>query len=326
MVGDYEAKALIRHTEIKRGQDKATTTIHTIVANASNASLKEHRKTSAQFAQGQSEVLERLDRIDPKGAGQLSPAVKSGRRVLFIGESADSLITPLSLLREHLRSTILKAVSQDLKAYPEHLFQILSEVERLHASALQEAAASIPGSSATPFDDWSYTGRVVGARGQIVQTDALRRHLCREKDEVHTVSGLSNAIRRHAGTRKILHFYTPVGDLDLFVSHPDDVQASACDAGEIGVLFVPKAGISTMAVAARFLMASGVGPEPRLYTQLNAFCVVADIDPHLDLIGKGTIEEIDTAFRTGVISPYHIYEYGQPLCLYVSYHDYNSWQ
>ena len=139
MVEDYEANALIRHTEIKRGQDKTTTTIRTIVSNANHISQKEHRKTRIQFAQGQSKLLDRLDGIDPKGAGQLTPAAKSGRSILFVGASAESVMTPLLLLREHLRSTNLKAVSQDLEAYPEPFFRILAEVERLHAS---EAAGS----------------------------------------------------------------------------------------------------------------------------------------------------------------------------------------
>lgn len=62
---------------------------------------------------------------------------------------------------------------------------------------------------------------------------------------------------------------------------------------------------------------SNLGPEPRLYAQLNAFNIIEDNSPHKKLIFGGTLEEIDNAFRVGKISPYDIDHRSRNICHYV---------
>lgn len=232
-----------------------------------------------------------------------------------MGESPEDSLTSLLLLREHLRSAILKAVSRDRRASPAPLYQLISEVERLQASAMQEAAASIPGSSATSFDDWVYTGRAVGVTGALMPKSALQWSHSRSR----AVVACQRTICRPSGALKTLYFRTPVGDLKVYYTPPDRDQAAACDSEETGFLFVPSLAISSPAVGARFLKVPGEGLEPRLYTQLNAFCVVLAVeDRYFNLMFDGRVEDIDKALRKGVISPYHVDARGRPWLLSVS--------
>lgn len=232
-----------------------------------------------------------------------------------MGESPEALLTSLLLLREHLSSAILKTISLNQRASPESLYQILSEVECLLASATQEAAALIPGSSATPFDDWIYTGRTIGTRGVMVPKSASqwsRRH-------VSGGAACQRTIHRPSGARETLYFDLPTGNLWLHVNVASHDPNDVCTSEQSGLFFVPSPAVGGLAVDARFLKVSGEGLEPRLNTQLNAFYVVTDLSEQcFDLIHDGTLEEIDTALRKGAISPYHISEHGVHWWLWVS--------
>lgn len=308
--------ALKRQSNAIHAQVQSIATVSASVTNANHVSQREHKKTRDELSQGQSKILDRLVQIDLKGTPQLKPAVKSGKKILFVGESPEALLNPLLLLREHLRSAILKAVSRDRQPSPDPLYRILSEVEHLQASVLQEAAAFIPGSSATPFDDWTYTGSSVGAKGALVPKIAL------QWPHSHTIGdgACQRSSSRSLVARKTLFLQTPVGELKVFHSAPDP-DSDACGSEETGFLFVPSPAISSSAVGAWFLKMPGDAPEPRFYTQLNAFCVVPEeyVDRQYGrLFSRGTIEQIDTALRRGGISPYHVDNDGDPQCMLVS--------
>jgi hypothetical protein len=77
-------------------------------------------------------------------------------------------------------------------------------------------------------------------------------------------------------------------------------------------------GICPNSISARFVKSINPGLEPRLYTQLNAFRLVEETDLHLSLFCDGSIEEIDDAFRSVIISPYDQDYSGSIVCPPVS--------
>ena len=77
----------------------------------------------------------------------------------------------------------------------------------------------------------------------------------------------------------------------------------------------------SLVVHARFLRNLSYASQPRLYAQLNAFTQVTyagQYGAYLELLKLGTVAEIDNALREGTISPFHVDEYGDSSCLYVS--------
>ncbi|KAF2803708.1 uncharacterized protein BDZ99DRAFT_160831 [Mytilinidion resinicola] len=83
-------------------------------------------------------------------------------------------------------------------------------------------------------------------------------------------------------------------DVANFVRYIDEARLS----------FIPSMGICSNSISARFVKSINSSLQPRLYTQLNAFRLVKGYDLHADLFYNGNVEEIDAAFRSGVITPY----------------------
>jgi hypothetical protein len=75
----------------------------------------------------------------------------------------------------------------------------------------------------------------------------------------------------------------------------------------------------SVVIDARFSQIGSYGTQPQISAQLNIFTEVLGSGLYVpyDVISNGTLEEIDTAFRTGVISPYAVDHQGLNMVLYV---------
>jgi hypothetical protein len=81
-------------------------------------------------------------------------------------------------------------------------------------------------------------------------------------------------------------------------------------------------GRSSYIIEARFLRDLSYSSRPSMYAQLNVFTTVDDSydEPYTVVMRRGTIADVETALRTGVISPFHNNYDGYNLCLRVSFH------
>ena len=94
--------------------------------------------------------------------------------------------------------------------------------------------------------------------------------------------------------------------------------AKCPDLKEAHLLFIPSPDVSNISLALRFLRINLPDMKPKLHTQLNAFRFVDRGHGHHDLIADGTIQQIDSAIRNGLINPYDQFLSGRNVCYWVS--------
>jgi hypothetical protein len=76
----------------------------------------------------------------------------------------------------------------------------------------------------------------------------------------------------------------------------------------------------SVTVDVRFFQALSLGGQPQICAQLNVFTEALGEAPYepYEILSDGSIEEVDAAFRTGIISPYSVDRVGSNMVLYVS--------
>jgi hypothetical protein len=285
--------------------------------------IKQHNKTRDQIIQSRTEVMEticsKLQDLPGNLAERYMSARKSGREIRFSGHSREAMLSPLLLLKPGLRSATFQILSQSSEEVsPPHLYWLLSEFDNLVLSATQEVAAISSGSTVTPFDNWIYSRELtssMSAEDAHDHTPLLKKKPRHEHESSNEMTGSGRVAKRKR--RKLKYrsfpFTLPVGKIKLVVPDPKFVSPDAidsCNVNEVSFLFTPKSNICSTSIHGRFIKLTDLGQEPRLYAQLNAFNIVKDHSRHLELICSGTLEEIDTAFRVGKISPYDVYDVG----------------
>jgi hypothetical protein len=122
----------------------------------------EHAKTRENIANGNRKVINTISSKlnDLRISIPKAPIVtaKSNRKIYFIGGCRESILTPLVLMKDHVRRAILQILSHHAeRVSPQHLYWLQSEFDKLVSSATQEAVAFCRGSTATPFDQWNYS-------------------------------------------------------------------------------------------------------------------------------------------------------------------------
>ena len=299
----------LEHISIQRLKDSSQ--LQSDILDIRQIVITEHEKTREKIATNTPVVARR-----------------NNREIHFIGESREAILAPLLLIKDHVRQAVLHFVSHDTeRVSPQHLYWLQSEFESLVSSATQEVAALSQGSTATPFDHWDYSQEGFGHSNSGARTRPRTLGAdCKARDEVgiqRKRSGKANRRKRlSSSSYKFLSFESPVGQLYIAVPRYHGPSENIHQLEEVALSFIPTYGVCRTSIAARFVSFMETGSEPKLYAQINTHRLVevAVMDACDDLF-TGTIEELDAAFREGVISPYDSIELEGlefNICLFVS--------
>lgn len=317
-----QEKVILHSTQ----QLKKTSLLRKDLLKATRTDQIEHAKTQRKIADGNRKVINtissKLDDLCISVPKAPIAATKSNRDIYFIGERRESILTPLVLMKDLVRGAVLHVLSHHVdRVSPQHLYWLQSEFDKLVLSATQEAAALCQGSTATSFDQWNYSTRGNTLSDTAVPLGSpIARDYC-EGDDREKTTARSHGTVHQRGFRsnyEIFSSSSPVEQLHLSVPRTSDIANFARSIEEAHLSFIPTMGICSNSISARFVKSINSGLEPRLYTQLNAFRLVEDYTPHIELFYEGSIEDIDAAFRSGIISPYDQDDRGSILCLDVS--------
>lgn len=264
-----------------------------------------------------------LPRKDDSIHGVDQRAKRGGRDIFFLGERQDQIMAYLLLLQDDLNFAIDFMVSQHRDGVSSSDAEWLrSELEHLMSSASQENALRYVNSTATSMDQWLYPEDTVGY---------LRSTLTRRKPNLPRKS--SSASRKYTrekpkrplrkcgyNTHRTWSVLTKSGSIDIIL--PDKRVAAkelrACN--EVGFCCTVANSRSVVQIRARFLRHLSHASQPKICAQLNMFVVLNDDSwrAYGGLLKSGTLQDIDSALRRGMISPFHLGSYGDNLLLWVS--------
>jgi hypothetical protein len=247
---------------------------------------------------------------------------QSGRDIYFLGEHTNMIMAYLLFLQDDLD----RAVDYILSHYGEDVpvddaRRLQSEFQHLVDSAAQERAAQHPDSDARSFDQWSYPEDTVGYLKANTQNpddpisprfhNSLTRRTRRPNAGVHQ--------KQSKRTNRTWSVKTPSGDICISLPNRKFGSSNTQVSDEFGFSCSLKQGQTTYVIDARFLRDLACATQPGVCAQLNIFTVVKiDHKLYSTTFEKGSVEEIDTALRNGVISPYYVNKNGVSVCLLVS--------
>ena len=283
-----------------------------------------HEKTRGKIVDANQEMIStvssKIEELKLNRSKASTMPTTSDRQICFIGPYRDSILLLLFLMKDLVEQATSNILNDPTRKFsPQLLFWLRSDFNNLVASATQEAAAFSRGSTTTSFDQWIYSTRLPNLHVSPVFHKVLTRNRYREtKDERHVQSDKRIRQRKPRLRYEILTFNLPVGKLRLVVPHNLDVHNTSFEVYDAFLSFVPSLDVFSHSLNARFTKCTSIGLEPRFHTQLNAFRQVQDVSIHEQLLAKGTIEEIDAAFRKGIVSPYDQYD-GSNVWLSVSF-------
>jgi hypothetical protein len=297
--------------------------------SANQSALRQHSKTRRQIAQGNAKVIDticsRLQDLPEHLAPEHKSAKRSSRQIRFNGQSREAMLAPLLLLKPRLRSAILNTISQHSdQVSAQELYWLESEFENLVSSAMQEVAAVSQRSTATPFDEWIYQHNVTSSIsvGDAHSWPFVPKKRPRYANQLSKQTTRSKGIVRKRPNLNFQHLSItlPVGEVQIVVPRTAYVSPNNSDFSdviEVGFSFLPHSDICPTSIHARFMKVMNPLEEPQLYAQLNVFNSIEDWSPHLKLIPFGTLEDIDNAFRAGIISPYDMSNTSENICFFV---------
>ncbi|KAF7512839.1 hypothetical protein GJ744_011942 [Endocarpon pusillum] len=292
--------------------------------------LQQHKKTRVQLTQETTNAVNiicaKLDNLSRELVRAETSAKSSGRKIRFNGNSREDVLCPLLLLRPEFQRAISGMLSRQSELFsPQDLYWLQSEFESLVVSATQEVAAVSHGSTATSFDDWTYPQGV----SSFLARDAPQGTLISKKrftndfilaNKGTELNAKADKKGRRLGSRSF-SFELPIGTLQIIIPRLTVTSPAVPKPGkprEVGFSFLPRSGICSTSLRGYFVNATNVQPKPCLYTQLNAFNITPQDESLVHLFCNGTLEEIDSAFRLGKMSPYDVSEYGVNHCLCLS--------
>ena len=253
--------------QVQRGLLKATQTTH-----------REHAKIRASIAHGNSLIIASISSKMEDVRATISKTIvtvkRSNNEILFRGDQRDRILPALFFLKDKLRSAVLQSASNSLdQPSLDDIYRLMGYYDQLVVSATQEAAALAPGSTATPFDTWTYHDGWMGLSGPHSYTSIYDMGKIDEVETgVNTYTG--NAGRKSIGKRrprayKRFWFELPTGRLSLRFSRSQIQSPNEDDPDEAGLTFRPRRSVSSTAIDVCFIKAVVFGSTPRLYIQLK---------------------------------------------------------
>ncbi|KAH7139279.1 hypothetical protein B0J11DRAFT_610664 [Dendryphion nanum] len=292
---------------------KNTSLLHKDLQRVINNNRFEQTKTRQTIQCGNQNVINTISsKLDSLRIAAPRKARINNREIEFIGENRESILTPILLMKSQVQVAIASALSNHAgDISPQSLFWLQSEFDILVSSATQEAASFCRGSTATPFDVWRYSARgntnykTTGPSDSSTPTEDCDR-LFGKGNRSESTPGGKTLRRKSCKLFRVFSSSSAVGRLDLTVILDTDAVGSPHHTEEARVSFTPSRAICTTSISARFIKARDFCLEPRLHTQLHAFRLVDEEtqDLHWKLMRSSSIQDIDAAFKSGIISPY----------------------
>jgi hypothetical protein len=248
-------------------------------------------------------------------------AQQSGRDIFFLGPRQDQILAYLLPMKDDLDFAIDYIISQQSdEVAPNDAEWLRSEFKNLLGSAAQENALQYSDSTATPFDQWSYPEDTVGFMDSTKRKrkahESWESEVPRKKDARLRPEWIQKQAKQPQQIRSI-----PTASGSMEVSLPNRRTSKKYPKGiaEVGLCYTLKQNHSSLKIRARFLRDLTYASRPRIYAQLNVFVEVGYNPVYGELVKDGTLAEVDTALRKGIISPFHIHNDGTNFLLYVSF-------
>lgn len=300
---DTETKGLRRQNRIAQTTARThtqTQRISTDLRRANKSSFTEYKYTQQQVSGLTNEVRGLRVAIVEKA----SAAKKIGGKVQFFGENRDMIMGGLRTVHESLTSATDQILSTDKDVHTKRFcFRLEDEVKRLLSSAAQEAAATYTGSTATPFDKWSYTDHHSIATSE-------RKPICKASSKALRAAPVhgGDQVRRWKPWQTV-KLSTPAGKVRIsYRSHRFNMDGLE-SLEELTFSLSPHDN-KAHHIQLYFTYRTVPYRRPQLCAQLNIFTVIPhDRSSQLmywKLFGRGSLSEIDSALRSGTISPYYV--------------------
>ena len=255
-------------------------------------------------------------------------ALRSGRKIQFMGHDRSTILMPLLLCQPRIRSAIRDLIFQYSESAG-YLSWLGSELDTLVSSVIQENAIMSQGSTATSFDEWDYQGegKILLSREDVLHkasAPTLTRKPYLKRCSARTDVGLERVPPRKKikPTARSFSVITPVGKIAILIPRLSAIPGEYSDSHEpqqAGFSFSPEPHICSTILIGKFSNIMNAQQEPRLCAQLNAFTRYEPSRSHWTLFERGTLEDVDNALRTGDLSPYAYDDINGNMCHFVSY-------
>jgi hypothetical protein len=271
-----------------------------------HASQKQHDSLREQLGRDTSLIVRKLDEVHVSLSERLTKR-ESNRRIFLRGADRETALTTLLLMKEHVRRAVVQNIDCAREAISlQDMNLVLSEFDHLVCSALQETAAQHPDSTATSLDRWCFSEVLGSFSPANFPESGSHQDIKQAHDLIHTpIERPDGRLRLRKSSRYWWH-ETAIGTLTFCVTETSNGNTREQDVVESQVMFVPKGQTYPFAATARFTQARKTNFELKLCTQLNIFRVVEDCTTHIELYARGSVEDIDAAFREGRITPYDV--------------------
>lgn len=278
-----------------------------------HVSQKQHESLLRQMKRDASFIVDRLENLSVPTPHR--PAKRESNRIIFLrGADRETALTSLLLMKEHVRrASVRNDAYTKRKISQQDMHMVLSEFNHLVSSALQETAAQHPDSTATSLDQWCYAGLPDFS----LLTESMAYGTYSESDYTSTSTGSVDERVNLTRRSRYWDHKTKMGTLVFVIAKKLNKNTQEHDSIESQVTFIPNTMISPVVARLRFTHADMPNLDLKLCTQLNFFRIVQDTDVHEYLYTRGSIEDIDTAYREHRITPYDTSECGVTLSQYV---------
>lgn len=256
--------------------------------------------------------------------GDFSNDTQQSQRVIyFFGEDSDQIVQCLLPITKDAIWAIDHILANKSDPFSKSLTQWLrGEFNNLRDSAIRELAAQHSDGSITSLDPWIYLNDSISFNDNAGSTSISRHRLGDDQREVSPQIAAQQALVGGRRRTQTISVSTPSRAMLISIPRARKSRNGTSDADEASFTSVTTQDGKTHVVQVRFLRKLAFAAKPRLCTQLNIFVQVEYGDVfkiYTVLFKRGALADIDHALRTGTISPYHIDQYGDHLCFYVSW-------
>jgi hypothetical protein len=305
-------EVIARQKELRRlakQNSRHNLTVDKRVELSTQTATRQHENTKESISILTSEIMQLR-----KSLGIRAPQpIQYHRNILFFGEHRDMIMAYLLPLQSDLDVALESLIvdhGQEISV--DHVHWLQMEFRRLIASAAQESATRFPESTATSIDEWCYPLESNSSSSKMSVEQQLQRPYSGHQEESLHANRTAVMPRSHVtSSNQMWSTNTPSGD--VYISLPPAQSAGGHDqtGTEVGLSCMITQNRSTFAVNARFRRVSDGTSQPKVQTQLSVFNRVEGVyDVYWQLFRRGTIAEIDFAYRNGTISPFHVDEQG----------------
>lgn len=285
-----------------------------ILANTQHAISRNHVQARDMMS-GLSDQIAKLHVAVSQGSVGKTPR---GRQVRFLGDRRDLIVFALSSLRKHLTEIEGNMpASQDGTFSYRQFYWLDSQLESILGSAAQEEAARYAGSSARPFDEWSYSHEL-----HTISEDSSMQKT--ESRELSNSLSSTNLHQKPTGRKRRLKYHvnseSRFGRLQICLPQFNTGIQGQDPTDEIKLSFRGQSNHQKFTMEVFLSNCNIYSAYSSISAQLN-IGILAESNKRIlieELIYTSSVEEFDLAIRQGMISPYCVDMQGMNCCIFVS--------